>query len=272
MFDAQTIESVSKVLAEYTTGSKITNMLDNLKLYDTDSDKLHIPNFGATTKWVRLNRAIIDYQNKNQSGYALIQIIEWIFNPVNFISKNQSGWINGKNDINQILQFSGLALNDRGKIIKATKVESYTDGKKRYNSLKSKLLELDIHQRLLVACKPEILQDNYFHLIFESSKIVLSKIREISGLNLDGNKLVNQCFNVNKPVIVLNTLQTESEKSIYKGLKSLLNEIVYLYRNPKAHEPKIYSETSEIDTIYALMTMSKALKILDRCSRNYTIR
>lgn len=269
IFDPETIHSISAILATYTTGSRITNILINLKLSDLNQYS-QSSSFGILhSKSDRLKHSIIDYQNRRQSGLVLIQIIEWIFNPVNFIDKEHNNWSTGRNDINQILQFSGLFLNDNGKIVKTNKVKSYTEGRKRYHSLKSQLTSLDIHARLLSACRPEILQDNYFHLIFESSKIVLTKVREISEINLDGNKLINQCFNIKKPIIVLNTLQNESERSMYWGLKSLLHEIVYLYRNPKAHEPKAYSETSEVDAIYALVTMSRALNILDKCSKNY---
>ena len=60
-------------------------------------------------------------------------------------------------------------------------------------------------------------------------------------------------------------LITQTDKSKYQGLKSLLNTIVYLYRNPNAHEPKLYDVTSETDAVTALTLMSLANSLLDDC-------
>lgn len=264
-FDQQTIEKVTKALVDYTTGSKIGYMLESLNLKDIATPEVPTP-----TKWVRLADAVIHDQNKTQTGKSLIAIIEWIMKPSNFIDQERSIWQNALISLNQVLQYSGLKLEDNGKVVFSKKVETYSEGKTRYHSLTNTLKELEVHNRLLVACTPEILQENYFHLILESSKIVLQSLREISELTLDGNKLVNESFQGNNPRVIMNTLQTLPERSVHYGLMALLNEIVYLYRNPAAHEPKIYSPASEVDAISAMITMSKALKLLEKCALNTT--
>ena len=57
----------------------------------------------------------------------------------------------------------------------------------------------------------------------------------------------------------------DTEKSQYQGLKSLLNTICYLYRNPTAHSPKMYDDRNERDAIQALLLISMAHVQLDKC-------
>ena len=119
-------------------------------------------------------------------------------------------------------------------------------------------------------CRPEIISENLFHLVFEAAKCVLDELRNISGLNYDGNKLVNECFDGNNPRITLNKLSSDNEKSEHKGLQALLNTLVYLYRNPKAHQLKYFSEDTYLSTLEALIMISKARYALDRCAKNNT--
>ena len=93
-------------------------------------------------------------------------------------------------------------------------------------------------------------------------------LRSISGLQYDGNTLVNRCFDGKNPLVVMNKLSTENERSEHKGLQSLLNAIVYLYRNPKAHYPKYFSDDTYQSTLAALILISQARYALERCFRN----
>lgn len=81
----------------------------------------------------------------------------------------------------------------------------------------------------------------------------LEELRNLSDLTTDGNTLVNQCFDGNNPLIVMNKLSTDDEKSEHKGLQTLLNAIVYLYRNPKAHHLKYFCDDTYQSTLEALI-------------------
>jgi len=265
LFNQQTIEEISRILGEETKGYKITTMLGTLQLYDMDKNS----GLPLSTKWKRINAAIIEYQNLHHSGEALIKIAEWIMNPVNYINESKN-YPEILENINNVLCFSSFQINDSGKIIPAAKIDSYTEGKNRCKSIKKVLEPFEIHPQILAACRPEILDENYFHLIFESAKLVLNKVQEISQLQSDGNRLIGEAFDGCNPLVIRNTLQTEDEQSEHKGLKALLNSIVCFYRNPKAHSLKVYSPTKELDAVTALISISSALKMLDNCSRNST--
>ena len=85
LFNQQTIEQISRILGEETSGPKITVMLGTLQLYDMDKNSGR----PASTKWKRINNSIIDYHNRKHSGEALIKITEWIMNPVNYINESK---------------------------------------------------------------------------------------------------------------------------------------------------------------------------------------
>lgn len=256
------LENLSKVLADLSTGSKITNMLQNLQMNDS-------PYNNKSTKWLRLHSAFVNSYNNNEE-YKIIKSIEWIFNPQNYIT-NRELWNKSITEINSVLQFNGLEVNQSGKVINVIIPKDYSEAYIRHSSLIRNLEPFKIHPRILSICRQDILRKDYYSLIFESSKLVVKKIQEISGSNLDGTQLINNIFDGKNPKLVLNTLSNNQEKNIYFGLKAMLHTIIYLYRNPKAHELKAYDQSSEIDAIEALLLMSKALILLDQCSKNTSV-
>jgi uncharacterized protein (TIGR02391 family) len=61
----------------------------------------------------------------------------------------------------------------------------------------------------------------------------------MSGVQLDGAALVDRVFNIDRPILAINSLRTETEKSEHKGFAALLKGCFAAVRNPLAHEPKI---------------------------------
>lgn len=154
-------------------------------------------------------------------------------------------------DINSQLMFYGFEVNDSGKVIVIEVVETFNDAQKRLQSFSERLSEYDIHPEVIKYCQSELFSENYFHAILEASKGLLQRLRELSGLELDGTTLVNEVFILRNPTIIIGNSKNEtmSEKSEFNGLKSLINTIVYLYRNPKVHEPILYNPSSENDAV-----------------------
>lgn len=261
--DPIVIESVCKILGELTKGYKITIMFQSLKIYDHDSATAGRP---ITTKWKRLRDAIIHECNNQKSAKPFFQVIEYIMNPIDFVN-DLNGWENNKRDLNAYLLFYGYVLTDSGKIQQTDSVETVNDAHKRLLSFQNKLKMYEIHPRVLEFCQEELFQENYFHAILEASKSVFQRVRDISELELDGSKLIQQALSTKQPVILIkgNMLSSETDRSMYNGLKNLIETIVSLYRNPTAHSPKLYDESSETDAITAFTLMSLAHRILDNC-------
>ncbi|MFC2342811.1 MAG: TIGR02391 family protein [Negativicutes bacterium] len=264
-FNAQTIEIIVKILSEKITGSQITQMFANFQLHDDLGPK--------GTKWKRLFNAVVQKQNSTNNGHALCQIIEWVMNPVAHLlsEKLRETYAQTRQELNSVLAFSGIQLTDEGKLTLGSKIHSHTEAIQRLDSLKKSLEPFHIHPRLLAVCRPELLTEDFFHLVFEAAKLAANQIKEISGLKTDGNTLVNEAFQGKNPRLILNTLQTDDEKSEHNALKSLLHFIIYFYRNPKAHKLKVYSPAKEEDAVIALSNISTALYLLDKCQRNSTL-
>jgi len=85
----------------------------------------------------------------------------------------------------------------------------------RANRLKASLTKRGVHADVLRFCEAELLQENYFHAVFEAMKSVAAKIRDISGLDGDGTSLVEKAFSFGEsrnPVLAINTFTTETQQ------------------------------------------------------------
>jgi uncharacterized protein (TIGR02391 family) len=117
-------------------------------------------------------------------------------------------------------------------------------------------------------CVEEIDDDNYFHAVLEGAKSLADEVRRRTGRNEDGLRLIDAVFEVGKrghPLLALNALSTETERSRHYGLAFSLRGVFASLRNPTAHEPKIHSTLTEHDAVDALCHMSYLHRRLDEC-------
>lgn len=76
----------------------------------------------------------------------------------------------------------------------------------------------------------------YTNAIQDAIYYVSDLIRSKSGLEGDGVNLVGQAFGGESPVLKVNSLRTESEKNVQKGVEQMLRGVYFGIRNPRAHE------------------------------------
>ena len=127
-----------------------------------------------------------------------------------------------------------------------------------------KYYRLELHSEVIKYCETELIQRNYFHAVEEAVKGLAQRIRDKSGIQLDGAELIDRVFSTKKPILAFNTLQTQSEKSEHNGSVMLLKGCFGTIRNPYAHEPKILCPT-EIYAREYLVTISMLHRKLDEC-------
>jgi len=171
---------------------------------------------------------------------------------------------NVRQQLNAILVFSGLEYGKDGKFRRTAAVSTIDEAHQRAQTLHAKFRGRRIHSEVVKYCKPELLQDNYFHAVFEATKGLAQRIRELSGTDGDGVVLVDRVFSVERPVLALNTLQTETERSEHKGFASLMKGCFAAVRNPLAHEPKLLWK-GEDDAADYLSLISLLHRKLDDC-------
>lgn len=175
-----------------------------------------------------------------------------------------------RNELNQVLIFSGYGLEKNGKLRKQQAAATLDEAQERASRMKAELRRRGVHQDVLVFCKAELIQSNYFHAVFEATKSVADKIRRMSGLTGDGAALVDQAFGIGQagmPFLALNTLQTETERDEQKGLMNLIKGMFGAFRNVTAHAPKISWTVTEQDALDLLTIASLIHRRLDSAVR-----
>jgi uncharacterized protein (TIGR02391 family) len=95
---------------------------------------------------------------------------------------------------------------------------------------------------VLKYCRTELMQEKYFHAVFEATKGLAQRLRDMTGIQADGAALVDRVFSVERPMLAMSALQSETEKSEHKGFAALLKGCFAAVRNPLAHEPKVLWE------------------------------
>ncbi len=249
------IETVSHLLGECATGTKITNFLKAKNIPD---------NSGESTKWKRLNSIFNELQEKNGFANKVLDICATILDPSRFIGR-AGEFEEYRQEFNKILAFSGLKYGKNGRFKKCEQAQSLDEAERRVQTIQSKFRGRNIHPEVLKYCKAELMRDNLFHAVFEATKGLAERIRDESGIrDKDGSALVDKVFSINQPLLAFNKLQTETERSEHKGFSSLLKGCFSAVRNPLAHQPKILWK-GEDDIIDYFSLISFLHRKLDNC-------
>jgi uncharacterized protein (TIGR02391 family) len=221
---------------------------------------------GGNPKWERLERAWSQQQSKDGCGNAVIRCVQLIMQPVEFVNR-QGDFHRYRDSVNRILAFAGISIGDDGVPRRVTVARNIDEAQRRVDSLRSKLDQRSIHPDVYRFCKAELLKDNYFHATLEASKSVAEKLRNKSGLTSDGAEIVDSALSGSAPLLAINTLQTETERSEQRGFANLLKGIFGTFRNVTAHAPKVCWAINELDALDMLSTLSYVHRRLDAAVR-----
>jgi len=263
VFDEVTLRAVCDILGDTAsglTGSEIGQLLQSCNIDDPSPTQ---------TKRYRLSEALSWQQRRDGCGNNIIAFIYAAMNPVRYTREHES-FESRRLQLNQVLSFCGFNLGENGKLREVKASRTLSEAQERANRLHRELLNRNVHPDVLRFCRAELLQDNYFHAVFEATKSVADKIREESGLTTDGSKLVGEAFGFksgNHPILVFNTLQTETEISEHRGLMNLLKGLFGTFRNTTAHAPRIKWVVKEQDAFDMLTLASLLHRRLDEAVR-----
>lgn len=108
---------------------------------------------------------------------------------------------------------------------------------------------------------------DYYYAVFKAAKGLAQRVRDITGLTIDGGTLFQTAFSKNDPYLFFNSMKTDIEISEFIGLKELIEAIFHLVRNPAAHTPKINWKVDEDKALDILNVISFAHKYLDECHK-----
>lgn len=259
--DQRKIESLCNVIADTNyglTGGELKHLLDLCKV---SYEPKIMPN---KRKWL-FNSIAIKF-NKEQSLVLFKQLIENALNPALFISLDKRDQYKYLIDgVNKVLILEGYEINSSGKIVAAVKAKNLDEVDLRINEREAKFLKQKFHPTVTRLAKKEYENGQYFEAVFEASKGLSKKVKELTGLTGDGASLFEKAFSTKNPYLVLNRLETETERNEHNGLRTLLNAIFLMFRNPQAHNLKLDWPVNEEKALDALSLISFAFKGLDQC-------
>lgn len=107
------------------------------------------------------------------------------------------------------------------------------------------------------------MSDDYFHAVLEAVKSVADELRTRTGLTDDGATLVERALGGAPPMLAINPLKTDSEKGEQRGFANLVRGTFGMFRNPTAHEPRIYWPITKTDAEDLLSLVSLIHRRLD---------
>ncbi|NUM47082.1 MAG: TIGR02391 family protein [Anaerolineales bacterium] len=258
-FEETILREICNLLGDTTgglTGSEIDNLL-------RDSGIEPLP---GNNKRDKIFQSLYHRQRLDRSGNHVVAFIYAAMNPVRYV-RDHHVFEERRIGLNRILAFMGFSLAENGKLQPITPARTISEAQERARKLYRELVNRGAHPDILRFCREELLQDNYFHAVFEATKSIADKIRDKSGLTIDGGELVTQAFSGINPLLAFNTLQTETERSEQKGLVNLLLGLFGTFRNTTAHAPRIKWAINEQDALDMLTFTSLLHRRIDQCVR-----
>jgi uncharacterized protein (TIGR02391 family) len=256
VFSQSDLEAIAKALgdtSEGLTGTEIGHILASLKMADPNPD---------ITKWQRLYNALVVRQNYSKNRRATLEFIRQAMKPARYV-KSPEKFETRRTNLNLALSFSGLAIDESGKVISITKSNTLSEAAKRAEELRADLKTRGVHPDVLRFCRAELVADNYFHAVLEAAKSIADKLRSKTGLTEDGVELVDKALSGNSPLVCINSLATKSERSEQTGFATLIKGTFGMFRNPTAHEARILWNMTKEDAEDLLTLASLIHRRLD---------
>lgn len=144
------------------------------------------------------------------------------------------------------------------------------EAKERAGRLRSELARRRVHHDVLAFCRAELLQENYFHAVLETTKGVAEKLRAKTALTGDGGELAMKAPSLGQsgmPFLAFNSLSNDTEKSEQNGLMNLFGGMFGAFRNVTADGPKLTWQIDEQDALDLLTLVSMLHRRLDAAVR-----
>ena len=262
-FSKNTLELLSEIIGNTDkglTGNELHSLLLRAHIDDVASNEPMI------AKRERLNKAFVNEIDIHNCSNNIVAFLKLVLAPARY-GDNHDLLEKRRQAVNKQLAYEGLEIDETGEVVELDKKASpIQDVELRVKGLKNKLEQRNAHLAISSYCRAELISDNYFHAVMEANKGLFQRIRDISGVEDDGNKLIEQVFSSN-PVVIINGFQSQSEKDEHNGFCNLLKGLCSMFRNPLAHQPKVEWPLSEQDALEILGIISYCHRRLDSAQK-----
>lgn len=255
--DGGTLEGLARILADTNnglTGPELSKFIPEALLKDIDP---------TNTKWKRLYNSFVEFQNRTKTSNHILKFISITMNPSRYIGQFDK-FETIRAELNKRLSFIGLELNESAIFNPVETSKTINEAEQRVNRFKSKLEMRNIHPKIYAYCNTELITENYFHSVFEAVKSIAEEIRIKTGLTCDGGELVDNTLSISAPLIKINNLVTNTEKSEQKGFANLVKGVFGMFRNTTAHSPKVVWKITEDEALDIMTIISLIHKKLEQ--------
>ncbi|WP_199084599.1 TIGR02391 family protein [Bosea sp. ASV33] len=213
----------------------------------------------------RLFNAFAGSQNKHQDRIHVIAFIRKAMKPSRFV-RDSERFEPLRMNLNRALSFAGMAVDAAGNLDAIERARTLTEASRRAQELRADLVSRKIHPDVLHFCREELLAENYFHAVLEATKSAADKIRSRTGLVEDGSALADQALGGPQPMLAINALATENDRSEQKGFCNLIKGTFGMFRNPAAHAPRLYWHMTKEEAEDAFSLISLIHRRLDQAT------
>ncbi|MBZ4036756.1 TIGR02391 family protein [Flavobacterium sp. 17A] len=256
-FDPDTLRSISIIIGEeILTHKQITEQLNNSGISD---------NTEGANKPDRIYYSLKAKQSQDSCANNVLNFVLRVISPKRYTE--ESIFEKHRTAINEKLVYEGIEIDKTGNAKTVEKAKTISEAKLRSLKIKEKVHGIGIHPDILQYCESEWLNENYFHAILEITKSVAEKLRQKSGYTTDGAVLVDNCFGLGtarNPMLAFNVLQTDSHVSEHTGFANFIKGFFSMYRNPKAHDPKLLEDTQLTEMTEVLVVATIIQNKLDQ--------
>ncbi|MYA68055.1 MAG: TIGR02391 family protein [Gammaproteobacteria bacterium] len=235
------------------TGTEIQQLLASSKMTDP----------GTITKRHRIYNAFAESQNTKKNRTHILEFIRLAMKPARY-SREPQRYEPMRALLNRALAFSGLLVDETGKLKPAKTAQTLPEAQRRARDLRTDLEGRGVHPDVLKFCRSELVADNYFHAVLEAVKSVADKMRARTGLTDDGSTLVSRVLEGKPPLLAINSNVSESELNEQKGFANLVRGTFGMFRNPTAHEARIKWEMTKEDAEDLLTIVSLIHRRIDK--------
>lgn len=256
VFSSAGVEKVAIVLGEAVVTTEAFEILH----------ELGIPPVETTTKWRIIKSALLREQIRAGTGECVIRIIEVILSPQRWANQ-QAAFEERRAKVNGVLVFDGLEVGADGKCVQRTVARTHDEAASATSRrLIAELKRRGAHAEIFKYCEEELVAEDCFTAVFEATKGLAERMREMTSLDLDGHDLVSAALEGKDPALQLNSRQTDTERNEQRGIAHLMRGAFSAFRNPVGHEPKVLWHIPEQDALDLLSTLSLIHRRLDNAT------